>query len=97
MIQQGLIDEVSRLAKMGYLEDLISLQSVGYKEVFKYLKRILTYESMVELIKQKSRNYAKRQLTWFKKDKRIIWFKCLDVNEIATKIETIVNNKQFKK
>jgi len=91
MIRQGLLEEVSRLADMGYSDKLISLQSVGYQEVFKYFKGNLSYTRMVELIKQKSRNYAKRQLTWFRKDKRINWFnieRLENLNEVAIKIET---------
>ena len=91
MIKQGLLEEVSRLADMGYSDELISLQSVGYQEVFEYFKGNLSYVKMVELIKQKSRNYAKRQLTWFRKDKRVNWFnieRLENLNEIVNKIET---------
>ncbi|MCI0473873.1 MAG: hypothetical protein L0Y76_09865, partial [Ignavibacteria bacterium] len=50
-----------------------SLNTVGVKEVMKYLENTYTYEEMVRLIKQNSRRYAKRQMTWFRKDKRINW------------------------
>ncbi|MBI5020915.1 MAG: tRNA (adenosine(37)-N6)-dimethylallyltransferase MiaA [Ignavibacteriales bacterium] len=77
MFQSGLIDEVKQLRAKGYSSTLNALQTVGYKEVFDYLDNRTDYNRMVELIKQNSRRYAKRQLTWFRHDERIKWF---DVN-----------------
>lgn len=74
MIENNLVDEVKMLIKMGYHSQLNSLQTVGYREVFDYLENRINFDEMVALIKQRSRNYAKRQLTWFRKDKRIKWF-----------------------
>ncbi len=68
MIENGLIDEVKCLREKGYTKDLQSMQGIGYKEVFDYLDGITTNEQMIEKIKQNSRNYAKRQITWFKKE-----------------------------
>ncbi len=68
MIENGLIDEVKGLREKGYTKDLQSMQGIGYKEVFDYLDGITTKEQMIEKIKQNSRNYAKRQITWFKKE-----------------------------
>lgn len=68
MIENGLIDEVKCLREKGYTKDLQSMQGIGYKEVFDYLDGITTMEQMIEKIKQNSRNYAKRQITWFKKE-----------------------------
>jgi len=73
MIESGLIDEVKALRSRGYARGLNALQTVGYQEVFMFLEGEIDYDRMVALIKQKSRNYAKRQLTWFRKDKRIGW------------------------
>jgi tRNA dimethylallyltransferase len=78
MIKAGLIDEVKKLRELGYDKNLNSLQTVGYKEVFDYLDGLISYDEMIRLIKRNSRRYAKRQLTWFRQDKRIIW---LDVDE----------------
>lgn len=89
MIDQGLIDEVKRLHSRGYSPDLNALQTVGYKEVFDYFNQKISYEHMKELIKQNSRRYAKRQLTWFRADKRIRWFEVnseTDLLEVAKKI-----------
>lgn len=73
MLAAGFVEEVRHLQEMGYHRELNAMQTVGYKEVFMYLSGELEYDSMVALIKQKSRNYAKRQMTWFRKDSRIAW------------------------
>ncbi|MFQ5752489.1 MAG: tRNA (adenosine(37)-N6)-dimethylallyltransferase MiaA [bacterium] len=73
MLKRGFLDEVLDLQNKGYGSHLNSLQTVGYKEAFLYLEKTINYSEMVRLFKQKTRNYAKRQLTWFKKDKRIHW------------------------
>lgn len=71
MISNGLIDEVLSLKNKGYTKNMQSMQGIGYKEVFDYLEGILSKYEMIEKIKQNSRNYAKRQLTWFKKEQNI--------------------------
>lgn len=74
MVEMGLIEEVKSLHQMGYDSDFNALQTVGYLEVFQYLEGMLTSGRMIELIKQNSRRYAKRQLTWFRRDRRVTWF-----------------------
>ncbi len=89
MIERGLIDEVRKLRELGYDKNLNSLQTVGYKEVFDYLDGLISYDEMVYLIKRNSRRYAKRQLTWFRQDRRIIWVDVddgTDFNELADKV-----------
>lgn len=73
MLKDGLVDEVRRLADMGYTKALNSMKAIGYKELIDYFNGECTYEEAVELIKQSSRRYAKRQLTWFRRDERIHW------------------------
>ncbi len=73
MIAEGFEKEVRQLAAMGYGPELISLRTVGYKEMFAYLGGELAWEQAVALIKQHTRNYAKRQLTWFGRDARVCW------------------------
>lgn len=73
MMRDGFIEEVRRLLKAGYAPSLSSLNTVGYKEVIAHLNGIITENSMMESIRQHTRNYAKRQLTWFRKDVRIHW------------------------
>ena len=72
MINQGLIKEVSELVEK-YSENSQAFKAIGYKEVISYFKNDISLEEMVELIKKNSRHYAKRQITWFKRDDRIIW------------------------
>lgn len=74
MIENGLIDEVVELRDNNYhWRKNYSLDTVGVKEVFKYLDGEYNYDKMIDAIKQNSRRYAKRQMTWFNKDKRINW------------------------
>ncbi|MCX7695830.1 MAG: tRNA (adenosine(37)-N6)-dimethylallyltransferase MiaA [Caloramator sp.] len=73
MFEKGLIQEVEKLLNLGYSRDLQSMQAIGYKEVFDYLDGKLSLEEVKDIIKQNSRRYAKRQLTWFRKDTRIYW------------------------
>jgi len=74
MVAEGLVDECKRLLEMGYLPELNALKTVGYQEVFQHLRNEISYDEMVELIKQHSRNYAKRQMTWFRKMNGVKWF-----------------------
>ncbi len=89
MIRDGLIEEVKHLRELGYDKNLNALQTVGYKEVFDYLDGLITHDQMIYLIKRNSRRYAKRQLTWFRQDKRIIWVDVdenTDFNELADRV-----------
>lgn len=74
MIRRGVIEETRQLLKKGYSPQLTSMESLGYREIIAHLHGEITYERMLELFKQGSRNYAKRQLTWFRRDTRIRWF-----------------------
>lgn len=67
MLQLGLVDEVQQLLKQGITPEMQSMQAIGYKEVISYLENRISYDEMVELIQRKTRNYAKRQITFFKK------------------------------
>ena len=73
MLEQGLIEEVKLLKQKGFSPELNSLQTYGYKETFQYLEGELTIDELKEKIKKRTRNFAKRQITWFKKMKDIIW------------------------
>lgn len=72
MIGDGLIDEVLKLKQLGFNQSSVLRHTVGYKEVLEYLDGHYQLDRCVELIKQKTRNYAKRQLTWFRTNKDII-------------------------
>lgn len=73
MMKEGLLEEVRSLIKMGCKEDFISMQGIGYKEIIASEKGEYSLERAIELIKQGSRHYAKRQLTWFRREKDVIW------------------------
>lgn len=74
MLEEGLIEEVRSLVKKGYGIENNSMQGIGYKEVLEYLEEKTSYEEMIEKLKRNSRRYAKRQITWFKRDDRVKWF-----------------------
>lgn len=82
MMKNGLLDEIKSLQPYKHLKNL---QTVGYSELFDYLDRQCTLEEAVDKIKQHTRNYAKRQLTWFRKDKEYNWLETSD-NNIVEKI-----------
>lgn len=72
MMEMGLVDEVKSLLNKGYTRDLNSMQGIGYKEIIAYLEGEIPLEEAIDCVKQNSRHYAKRQLTWFRRDERII-------------------------
>ena len=93
MLEQGLVDEVKDLLDMGYNKNLVSLQGIGYKEIIMYLNHLYSLDEAIDKIKQGSRNYAKRQLTWFRRDTRIKWvdvddFK--DLDNLSKEIESSI-------
>ncbi len=73
MLQDGLVEEVRKLREMGYHKGMVSMQGLGYKEILAYLDGECTLEEAVYLIKRDSRHFAKRQLTWFRREKEVIW------------------------
>lgn len=88
MMQQGLLEEVKQL----YLhKKLYTLNTVGYTELFDYIEDKITLEDAVALIKQNTRNYAKRQMTWFKKDDGIKWFQPQQQEEIVNYIRSQIS------
>lgn len=74
MVQKGLVDEVKKLKDMGYHREMVSMQGLGYKEILDYLDGKLTLEEAIYIIKRETRHFAKRQLTWFRREKDVIWF-----------------------
>ncbi|HCC06678.1 MAG TPA: tRNA (adenosine(37)-N6)-dimethylallyltransferase MiaA [Clostridiales bacterium] len=88
MINNGLIDEVKMLIDMGYNGNLMSMQGIGYKEVVEYIKGNISLETMITSIKQNTRNFAKRQLTWYKHQTNAIW---IDVDKLGFNTDKIMN------
>lgn len=94
MIEEGLILEIENLIKKGYDFDLKSFKAIGYKEFGEYFNNNQSLDSVIEKVKQHSRNYAKRQITWLKKVDNGIWFNKYDypnekefLNSINNKVE----------
>ncbi len=73
MLSEGLIDEVKSLRDMGCTRDMVSMQGLGYKEILAYLCGELSLEEAVYLLKRDTRHFAKRQITWFKREREVIW------------------------
>lgn len=94
MINLGLVEEVENLLNMNFDKNINALNTVGYKEIIKFIEGEISLERAIELIKRNSRRYAKRQLTWFRKDNRIKWFNVNnqdDFESIADNIIDLVN------
>ena len=89
MIEQGLVEEVKDLLGKGYSWDLSSMHGIGYCEFKSYFENNAELEEVVENIKQNTRNYAKRQLSWLRRDDRINW--CRDISEAKKLINKFLN------
>ena len=99
MMEQGLLDEVTSLLKKGYSKELVSMQGLGYKELLAYLEGECTLEEAVYVLKRDTRHFAKRQLTWFKRERDVIWLnkREFDDNEdaILEKMCDILHEKKI--
>lgn len=74
MMEHGLLEEVKRLKEMGYHRDMVSMQGLGYKELLDALDGKMSVDEAVYIIKRETRHFAKRQITWFKRERDVIWF-----------------------
>lgn len=95
MIKNGLAEEVNSLLKKGYSTNHTAMQGLGYKEIVLYLKGEISLADAIALIKRNTRRFAKRQLTWFRKDPRIKWLKVeafKDPSEIAGEIARLLED-----
>ena len=103
MLSQGLIEEVARLKAMGCTRDMVSMQGLGYKEILAYLDGETTLEDAVYILKRDTRHFAKRQLTWFKREREVRWLNLPEfhsdreqvlvhmINEIQSEVKTTWN------
>lgn len=97
MVERGLREEVESLQSKGFDRSLNSLNTVGYKEMWDHLEGRRSLDETVELIKRNTRRFAKRQLTWFRRDKRIKWFDMkeeTDVRSVAEEVERFVRKEE---
>lgn len=88
MFLDGLVSEVEKLAKMGYTKDLVSMQGIGYKEILDYLDGKYSLEEAKEIIKRDTRRFAKRQLTWFRREKDCLW---VDIGKLDYDFSRIID------
>ncbi len=95
MIQAGLVKEVQALLEEGYSKELISMQGLGYKEIVGYLEGEYDLDRAIYLLKRDTRHFAKRQLTWFKRDQEIIWLNPgeMSIQEMVDKVKKIITEK----
>ena len=95
MMAQGLLNEVKGLSEKGYGRDLPAMQAIGYAQLFAYLAGEVALDTAVDNIKRATRQFAKRQLTWFRRDERIRWFDCEKYEEAYRDIERYVKEKLY--
>ena len=99
MMEEGLIDEVRALSAMGCTRGMVSMQGLGYKEILDYLNGEITLEEAVYRIKRDTRHFAKRQLTWFKRERDVRWLNLPDYgydrNRVLEKILDDVENQRW--
>lgn len=92
MIEDGLIDEVRGLLKRGVNKECLSMQGLGYKESIEYIEGRLSLDEAVCEIKKNTRHFAKRQITWFKREKEAVWMNYEDYDNIDDMVDAIIDN-----
>ena len=101
MLKNGLLEEVQRLKDMGYHRGMVSMQGLGYKEILDYLDGKCTLEEAIYILKRETRHFAKRQLTWFRREKEVIWVDKskfnYDENAVLEEMCSILNTKGILK
>lgn len=97
MIRHGLIEEVKNLKNMGYDRSYVSMQALGYKEILSFLDGEITLEEAIYILKRDTRHFAKRQLTWFKREKEVIWVNKPDFAYDNNKILDFMYHKIYHK
>ena len=91
MLKDGLVDEVKGLLEEGYSPDLVSMQGLGYKEFVPYFSGECTLDEAVYILKRDTRHFAKRQLTWFRREKDVVWINKNDYENDEEILEYIIN------
>ena len=91
MMKDGLVEEVDRLLKEGCKEDYLSMQGLGYKEIVPYIHGKCSLEEAADLLKKNTRHFAKRQITWFKREKDVCWINYEDFASEEAMLEYMIN------
>ena len=90
MLENGLLDEVKKLKDMGYTKDMVAMKGLGYKEILDYLSGEITLDEAIYRIKRDTRHFAKRQLTWFRRERDVSWVE-LDGREFETVLDEMIS------
>ncbi len=97
MLNEGWIEEVERLLTLGYSPECHAFKALGYREIVRYIKGEMSLEETINLIKKNTRRYAKRQMTWFRKDEGVFWFDIsMGEDTIYQQVEKLVYKKLNK-
>ena len=101
MVEEGLLEEVSALKDKGYTKYMVSMQGLGYKEILDYLNGECTLEEAIYILKRDTRHFAKRQLTWFRREKDVIWVNKNEFNHdeeqiLSSMLETVKERTNIK-
>ncbi|WP_075719719.1 tRNA (adenosine(37)-N6)-dimethylallyltransferase MiaA [Roseburia sp. 499] len=97
MMEQGLVEEVQNLKNMGYHKKMVSMQGLGYKEILEYLDGECTLDEAIYRIKRDTRHFAKRQLTWFRREREVLWVNKQEFQYDNDKILTYMMSEMKKK
>lgn len=98
MLENGLVDEVKALMDQGYTRDMVSMQGLSYKEIIDYLSGDISYDEAVYILKRDTRHFAKRQITWFKRERDVIWVnknEFADDNAILSYMDDVLLTRQI--
>ena len=95
MIERGLVEEVKKLLSKGYSPNLVSMQGLGYKEIVGYLRGDYDLTRAIYLLKRNTRHFAKRQLTWFKRDNKTVWFNVanLSIQQMLESVKQLITQR----
>jgi tRNA dimethylallyltransferase len=96
MVAAGFLAEVEHIESMGYDDSLNALNTVGYAEAFAYRRGEISFDEFIRLFKQNSRRYAKRQLTWFRRDERIVWIGMSEERTTGGVVHEIIEKSSLK-
>jgi tRNA dimethylallyltransferase len=100
MLERGLLDEVQFLKDKGYKKDMVSMQGLGYKEILSYLDGEITLEEAVYILKRDTRHFAKRQITWFKRESDVTWLNLPEYgnnkDNVLEEMLKVIHTKQIK-
>ena len=96
MLEQGLEAEVRQLVSEGYSRDLVSMQGLGYKEIIDYIQGRCSFDEAVYTLKRDTRHFAKRQITWFKREKQVTWVNKNEYDSESSILEYMMNRLREK-